>query len=215
MEAQIEENQSTFIFHDDGFIRQYNITVGNVLKYFQLSNFYDTNSVNEKIEMQQRSIDQLEKIDGISFRLVFAEQLGGISLSGDDLKKPENQMIVIFPGMAIIDKVLRDKEIETLLSRYYILNGTISQAPDLSSILNVRLKSAMFHIRESMREVRNMFDWNLQTGFRKKVAADETETLYTFKESQIKDVTSEVYDEYNLQNSLLEELLKDIGITKS
>ncbi|OHT09406.1 hypothetical protein TRFO_21621 [Tritrichomonas foetus] len=208
-----EPNTSLF-FRDENFIKQYRLTIGNVLKYFQLCPFYDPSSVNAKLEMQQRSIDQLEKIDGISFRLTFAEQRNGLSLEGDDLKKPENQVIVIDTGLAIIDKVYREKEDEKTLAKYYVIDGSIYQAPDIYSVFNSRIRSAMFHVRESIREVKNMFEWNLQSGFRKKIAADETETPYTFSSSQLKDLNAEIGDEFKLQTSLLDSLLSEIGINK-
>lgn len=214
MNSSTDESSNSFFFRDEKFIKTYRLTIGNVLGYFQLSGFYDKSSVNELIIMQGRPIDQLDKIDGVSFRLSFACQRNGLVFEKDDLKKPENQLVIIDQGLAIIDKIERNKNNETTLAKYYILDGSIYQAPDLYSIMSCRIRSAMFHVRESLREVNNMFEWNLQTGYRKKIAADETETPYTFKQSLIKGINNEIGEEFKLQTKLLDELLSQIGITK-
>lgn len=214
MESISDESSNRFYFRDVKFIKKYHLTIGNVHFYFRLSQFYDKSSVNEKLIMQQRPLDQLDKIDGISFRRSFASQRNGLTFEKEDIKKPENQPYIVDQGLVIIDKIEKNKEDERTLAKYYILDGSIYQAPDLYSIMSCRIRSAMFHVRESLREVGNMFEWNLQSGYRKKIAADETETPYVFKQSMIKSMSNEIGDEYRLQTKMLDELLSQIGITK-
>lgn len=221
MEFSNPTSESQF-FIDEDFLKTYGLTIGNVLPYFQRSPFYDPTSVNGKIEMKGRGLDALEKIDGDSYRLNFAKIRNGNQYEQYDkekLKNPECQTILVNPGLVIIDKVQRqtsgDVVTETTLAKYCILNGLIYPAPDIYSILNCSIRSAIFHIRESLRDVRNMFDWDLQHGFRKKVASDETETQYVFKQSAIQNVSKELDKGFELEEELLKYLLTSIGIPKS
>ncbi|KAK8889225.1 Mediator of RNA polymerase II transcription subunit 6 [Tritrichomonas musculus] len=209
-----DESTNSFFFRDEKFIKQYRLTIRNIMPYFRLSGFYDKTSVNELLIMQNRPLDQLDKRNGISFYPSFASLRNGRTFDKEELEKPENQVVIIEQGLVIIDKVERLGNEKSTLAKYYILDGSIYQAPDLYSIMSCRIRSAMFHVRESIREVKNMFEWNLQTGYRKKIAADETETPYTFNQSEIKNINVELGDEFKLQTKLLDELLSQIGITK-
>lgn len=208
------KTKGAFFFRDENFIKQFRLSIGNVLIYFAGSDFYENTSVNEILKMKGQSLENLDKIDGVSFRLTLAQQKGGgLNFEGDNLKKPEHAGVIIDPGLAVIDKVSRENGVDTLLAKYYVLDGNIFQAPDLYTLLSVRIRSAMFHMREALREVNNMFEWQMETGFRKKIAQDETETLYEFKASELSSLTTELGDEFKLQNNLLESLLAEIGIT--
>ncbi|KAH0791724.1 MED6-domain-containing protein [Histomonas meleagridis] len=158
-------------------------------------------------------MDQLDKTDGISFRLSYVEQPRGLSLQKENLSDPNYSAIIICPGLAIIDKIQREGGEDSLLAKYYIVDGSIYQAPDIYTILSVRIRSAMFHLQEAVHEVREMFKWNPETGFRKKLAADETEILYTFHTSELDELKQELPDDFKLQNSLLDSLLAEIGIS--
>ena len=205
------------VYRNEAFFNKWVLCIGNVLDYFSLSVgvFYDSSSLNELArQRQERDVDSfITNQDGISFRLVLAQPAGETAYEGDDLKKEEVKQKCIRPGLAVIDKVNREGLQQTVLAKYYVLDGAIYQAPDVYALLSARIRSAMFHMRESLREVKNMFDWNLETGFRKKVAADETETLYVFKSNELEELKEELGDEFKLQNDLLNSLLSDIGIT--
>ena len=202
------------VFRDENFLEKFGLCIGNVLDYFSCSNFYDTTSLNELAK--QRHETDLENLiahqDGISFRIALAQPAGATTYEGDDLKKEELMTVSVIPGLVVIDKQLKDGVDRSVIAKYYILDGSIYQAPDVYSLLSAKIRGAMFHIRESLHEVKNMFDWNLETGFRKKVAADETETLYVFESSELEELKEELGDEFKLQNDLLNSLLSEIGI---
>jgi hypothetical protein len=215
------ESDAVYSFRDETFLTTYHLAIGNALEYFGWSNFYDPISLNEQAKQnRQTSFDMLvDSIDGVSFRIVLACPRGGAQIQGADLKKPANQAVDVNPGLIVIDKVSRvidkanrDVRVDTVLKKFYILDGTIYEAPDLYAILSARARSAMFHVRESLREVRKMFEWTLETGFRKRIAAHETETRYEFRASELREITGEVQDEFRLQTALLDALLGELGI---
>jgi mediator of RNA polymerase II transcription subunit 6 len=203
-------------FRDEAFLISFHLAVGNALEYFEFSNFYDRLSLNEQAKQNRQASfeDLIQSVSGISFRVVFAQARGFPPITGDDLKKPANQTIDVNPGLVVIDKVNRDGSVEIVLKKYYILDGTIFEAPDLYSILSVRTRSALYHIRESLREVRSMFDWTLETGFRKQIAAHETETRYEVRTSELREIAGEIQDESRLQTTLIETLLAELGINE-
>jgi mediator of RNA polymerase II transcription subunit 6 len=209
-----EENPGTVaVFLNDPFLRQFHLAVGNLLDYFSTSPFYDEQSINEQAR-QNRTMDlesMLQSMDGTSFRINMAQAHNGIVLEGDALKLPANRFVEIDPGMAIIDKVIKTGPDVALLARYYVMNACVYQAPDLFSLLSARTRSAMFHVREALREVKNMFNWSLESGFQKKLAAGETETAYVFSEGELREMATELTDEFQLQSALLDALLSEIG----
>jgi mediator of RNA polymerase II transcription subunit 6 len=216
MEGQGEDTGTVFFFRDEAFLRGIGtLTIANVLDYFSCSQFYDPDSLNQQAKQNLQSDLEvmIQNQDGISFRITLAQQAGGARLEGDALKKPENLGMPVLPGLIIIDKVIKDGGRDSVLAKYYILDGTVFQAPALYGLLAARIRSAVFHVRESLREVRNMFEWNVETGFKKRVASAESETVYVFKQSDLKEVAGEVVSEISLQNGLLDSLLKEIGIT--
>lgn len=204
---------SKIFFTDKEFLQQYFLTIGNVLDYFARSDFYDVTSINEVLKMQNRTIDELDKTDGISFRLSMVQQRNGPTLYGESILDPLQKNLVIHPGFVVIDKILREDGHDSLLAKYYILDGCIFQAPDLYSILSVRMRAAMFHLQEAVHEVKEAFDWKPETGFRKKIAADEEETLYTFHSRELNEMRKDLNDEYNIQKNILDNLLSEMGIS--
>lgn len=74
------------------------------------------------------------------------------------------------------------------------------------------MRAAMFHLQEAVHEVKETFDWKPETGFRKKIAADEEETLYTFHSRELNEMRKDLNDEYNIQKNILDNLLSEIGV---
>lgn len=206
-----------FCWADNMWLQWYGLTIGNVLAYFERSYFYDSSSLNE--QAKQHVGANLEKMiefqDGIYYRLSLAQSpryRDGVAFTGEDLKNPEYQSWFIQDGIAVIDKVEKDGPNERVLTKYYVINGTIFEAPDLYSLMAARTRSVMFHVREALREIENIFEWNLETGYKKKIAEEESEKVVVFKQRDLDDLVTERGHEFSLQNKLLESLLKEIGI---
>ncbi|CAH8454352.1 unnamed protein product [Schistosoma bovis] len=101
----------------------------NVLDYFcDLSNpFYDRQCNNEVIRMQRLHPEQLLCMTGVEFYLHHAQE----------------------PILFIIRKQQRLSPTQvTPLAYYYVINGTVLQAPDLSTLLNSRLLTAIVGLKK-------------------------------------------------------------------
>ncbi|EDV23698.1 uncharacterized protein TRIADDRAFT_16220, partial [Trichoplax adhaerens] len=110
-----------------------NLTPDNVLDYFsQRSNpFYDRTCNNEVIKMQRLEASRLKSLTGIEYDLIHVQD----------------------PILYIIRKQHRHSPTEvTPLAEYYVLAGVVYQAPDLASVLNSRLLSALYHIQSAYNE---------------------------------------------------------------
>ncbi|KAK4472161.1 hypothetical protein MN116_000459 [Schistosoma mekongi] len=101
----------------------------NVLDYFcDLSNpFYDRQCNNEVIRMQRLHPEQLLCMTGVEFYLYHAQE----------------------PILFIIRKQQRLSPTQvTPLAYYYVINGTVLQAPDLSTLLNSRLLTTIVGLKK-------------------------------------------------------------------
>ncbi|TPP63437.1 Mediator of RNA polymerase II transcription [Fasciola gigantica] len=104
----------------------------NVLDYFcDLSNpFYDRQCNNEVVRMQRLSPEQLLCMTGIEFYLDQAQES------------------ILF----VIRKQRRLSCTEvTPLAYYYVINGTVLQAPDLAALLNSRLLTTVNNLTKTLK----------------------------------------------------------------
>ena len=122
------------------------LTSHNVLEYFcQRSNpFYDKTCNNEMAKMQRLNASQLMQMKGIEFILLHVEE-------------PSELMI--------IRKQERHSPSHTVpLANYYVLQGTIYQAPDLHNLLNSRLAGTLFHLQEALDQTLEMSRYDPNKG---------------------------------------------------
>ncbi|KAK1311702.1 Mediator of RNA polymerase II transcription subunit 6 [Acorus calamus] len=118
-------------FRDQLWLNTYPLDRNLVFDYFALSPFYDWSSNNE--QLRSRSIhpldlSQLSKMTGIEYML--------------------NE--VMEPHMFVIRKQRRDgPEKVTPMLTYYILDGSIYQAPQLCNVFASRIARATYHISKA------------------------------------------------------------------
>lgn len=120
-----QENKLWLSWSDSQFIPMLN--PANVMDYFsQKSNpFFDRNCNNAQLRMQRVSLDQLQHMVGIEYILLH----------------------VCDPILYVIRKQHRvDPNTAIPLTDYYIIAGTIYQAPDLGNVFSSRIVS-IFLIR--------------------------------------------------------------------
>ncbi|XP_078263247.1 mediator of RNA polymerase II transcription subunit 6 isoform X1 [Rhinoraja longicauda] len=106
---------------------------GNVLDYFsERSNpFYDRTCNNEVVKMQRLSLDHLHNMTGLEYILLHAQE----------------------PILYIIRKQHRHSPTQaTPLADYYIIAGVVYQAPDLGSVLNSRMLTAIHAVQSAFDE---------------------------------------------------------------
>lgn len=123
------------------------LNAGNVLDYFsERSNpFYSRDCNNEFIKMQQNArIDALTQMQGTEYMLLHAQD----------------------PILYIIRKQQRYSPINaTALASYHIIAGEVFQTPDIGTVLNSRLASAMSHINSSFTELSSYSQYHPSKGY--------------------------------------------------
>ncbi|KAG9456535.1 hypothetical protein H6P81_001043 [Aristolochia fimbriata] len=118
-------------FRDQLWLNSYPLDRNFIFDYFALSPFYDWNCNNE--QLRQRSVHPLD--------------LSHLSkMTGHEYNLNE----VMEPHLFVIRKQKRDgPEKVTPLLTYYVLDGSIYQAPQLSNVFASRIARALYHISKA------------------------------------------------------------------
>ena len=118
-------------FKDTIFLESFGLTPWNALDYFSKSQFYDSSCINEQIKMQQR-FNSLNVSDqgllGSSYELWYYTET---------------------PSLFVIRKLDKTLNSVKLTGIYYIVQGTIYQAPLLSEILENRLLTSLHYLKSA------------------------------------------------------------------
>ncbi|KAJ3172271.1 Mediator of RNA polymerase II transcription subunit 6 [Geranomyces variabilis] len=142
MAAADDTDLTQVSWKDTAFIQQHGLNEHSIMPYFALSQFYDRSSLNEQIAMQAR-FNQLEaatldkrQMTGIDYELAFA------SLAP--------------PSLFIITKSMRRSPTHTdLLGAYYIIEGTIYQAPDCNALVSNRVLNSLHFVQKAFADLQN------------------------------------------------------------
>ncbi|KAL4717941.1 hypothetical protein ACJJTC_001359 [Scirpophaga incertulas] len=138
------ENPLGLSWHDSAWIPLLNPT--NIMDYFsERSNpFFDRTCNNEVVKMQRLSMDQLQNMTGLEYILLHVQD----------------------PILYVIRKQHRHSPTQaTPLADYYIIAGIVYQAPDLASVLNSRLLSAVHHLQCSFEETMSYSRYHPSKGY--------------------------------------------------
>ncbi|XP_057721597.1 mediator of RNA polymerase II transcription subunit 6 [Arachis stenosperma] len=118
-------------FRDQLWLNTYPLDRNLVFDYFALSPFYDWGCNNEQLRMRSvhpLDISQLSKMTGIEYML----------------------SEVLEPHLFVIRKQKRDSpEKVTPMLAYYILDGSIYQAPQLCNVFAARIGRALYYIQKA------------------------------------------------------------------
>ncbi|ULT90460.1 hypothetical protein L3Y34_008654 [Caenorhabditis briggsae] len=121
----------------------------NVLDYFcnQGNVFYEMNSCNQQIKMQNitnRSVDEcLRNMQGIQYVLWYSQ-----------------------PPLYIVCKQRRNNATNVSpIAYYYVINGSVHQAPDMHTLVQSRLLGALEPLRNAFGEVTNYSRYNTAKGY--------------------------------------------------
>ncbi|CAM6129964.1 unnamed protein product [Calypogeia fissa] len=127
-------DMTSISFRDQLWLNSFPLDCALVFDYFALSPFYDRTCSNEQLRL--RSIHPL---DAASLK----------SMTGIEYILHEAQE----PHLFVIRKQKRDgPEKVTLLSAYYVLDGSIYQAPQLYSVVSSRAARALYHISKAFSQ---------------------------------------------------------------
>eukprot|EP01114_Cavostelium_apophysatum_P023615 TRINITY_DN8951_c0_g1_i1.p1 TRINITY_DN8951_c0_g1~~TRINITY_DN8951_c0_g1_i1.p1 ORF type:complete len:257 (-),score=36.23 TRINITY_DN8951_c0_g1_i1:2-772(-) len=149
----MEEDQTGVCFKDSKWLEFWPLNRDTALDYFALSGFYDRTCNNEQLKMQRLPLDKLVQMRGIEYVLFAAKE----------------------PDLYVIRKQKRDSPANvTPQTSYYIIKGTIFQAPNLYSVLASRTIKSLYNVQKSFKEAANYvsfdpyvnyaWDFNQQSG---------------------------------------------------
>uniref|UniRef100_A0A2M4ATS0 Mediator of RNA polymerase II transcription subunit 6 n=1 Tax=Anopheles triannulatus TaxID=58253 RepID=A0A2M4ATS0_9DIPT len=186
----VQENPLWISWHDSNWIPVLN--PGNVMDYFsEKSNpFYDRTCNNEIVRMQRQSLEMLNNMTGMEYILLHVQD----------------------PILYVIRKQHRYSPTEaTPLADYYIIAGTVYQAPDLASVFNSRILSTVHHLQTAFDEASSYSRYHPSKGYSwdfsaNKAIAEKTKTQ-TKKEAPVKEEPSSIFQRQRV-DMLLGDLLR-------
>jgi len=127
----IKENPLGLSWHNSAWIPMLN--PANIMEYFcdRSNPFYDRTCNNEIIKMQRMNPEQLSNMNGTEYSLLHVQE----------------------PILYVIRKQLRHSSSQTTpITDYYIIAGIVYQAPDICTVVNSRLLSAVNHLQSAFDE---------------------------------------------------------------
>lgn len=139
-----QDNPLWISWHDSNWIPILN--PANVMDYFsEKSNpFYDRTCNNEIVRMQRQSLDLLNNMTGVEYILLHVQD----------------------PILYVIRKQHRHTPTEaTPLADYYIIAGTVYQAPDLASVFNSRILTTVHHLQSAFEEASSYSRYHPSKGY--------------------------------------------------
>lgn len=139
-----KDNALGISWHDSAWIPLLNSS--NVLDYFsEKSNpFYDRTCNNEMIKMQRLSLDHLNTLQGVEYMLLYAQE----------------------PILYVVRKQERNSPNHVVpLADYYIIGGTVYQAPDLASVINSRLLNTLSNLKSAFDEAQSFSKYHPSKGY--------------------------------------------------
>ncbi|XP_022911852.1 mediator of RNA polymerase II transcription subunit 6 [Onthophagus taurus] len=142
--GSLTDNPLSISWHDSAWIP--NLNTQNVMDYFsERSNpFFDRTCNNEIVKMQRLNPDHLNNMVGLEYTLLHVQE----------------------PILYVIRKQHRHSVQQvTPLADYYIIAGVIYQAPDLASVLNSRLLSAVHHLQGAFEEASSFSRYHASKGY--------------------------------------------------
>uniref|UniRef100_A0A5S6R3W3 Mediator of RNA polymerase II transcription subunit 6 n=1 Tax=Trichuris muris TaxID=70415 RepID=A0A5S6R3W3_TRIMR len=184
------------------------INASNVLDYFTntMNPFYDPNCLNEQIRMQRLSPEVLSRSSGVEYALLYACE----------------------PLFVIRKQYRQANQTITPLEDYYIIGGTVYQAPDLCSVLNSRLQASINHLRTAFEEVKSYYRFHPAKGYYwqfKNETGIEKKSTKKNRENVLEDVRASLYQRQRMDTligdlvnkfplPLLEEVADSVNLGK-
>jgi hypothetical protein len=122
MEVAAHVDDYNASFRDTVWLQSFPLTVQTVLHYFALSPFYDRSCNNERLKMQRLGLEQLKNMRGVEYELL-----------PNGAKQLPQQLF-------LVRKQRRSSRTQVEpLAIYYVLDGTVYQAPNIHAMLTSRL----------------------------------------------------------------------------
>ncbi|KAJ9577317.1 hypothetical protein L9F63_006156, partial [Diploptera punctata] len=165
----LTENPLGLSWHDSAWIPMLN--PNNIMDYFsERSNpFYDRTCNNEIVKMQRLNPEQLKTFCSMEYILLHVQE----------------------PILYVIRKQNRHgpSNIQAL-NDYYIIAGIVYQAPDLLSVINSRLISAVHHLQSAFEEANSYSRYHPSKGYSWDLKERKVPERSTKKETQREETSS-------------------------
>ncbi|GAB6024324.1 Thioredoxin- transmembrane protein 1 [Chamberlinius hualienensis] len=139
-----KDNTLGISWHDSAWIP--NLNPANIIDYFsERSNpFYDRTCNNEIVKMQRLNPEQLNNMTGMEYILLHCQE----------------------PILYVVRKQHRHSPQQvTPLADYYIIAGVVYQAPDIGSVINSRILSAVHHIQTAFENTLSYSRYHPSKGY--------------------------------------------------
>jgi mediator of RNA polymerase II transcription subunit 6 len=152
--------------------------------------FYDRTCNNEIVKMQRQSLEHLNNMVGVEYILLHVQD----------------------PILYVVRKQHRHSPTEaTPLADYYIIAGTVYQAPDLASVFNSRLLSTVHNLQSAFEEVSSYAKYHASKGYSWDFSANksisEKAKIQPKKETTTKEEPSSIFQRKRV-DMLLAELVR-------
>lgn len=122
-------------FRDPAWLQYNPLTAQTVLSYFAFSQFYDRNCNNEVLKMQA-AYSALASIDGL------LKKMTGVQYAVHEAQEPH---------LFVIKKCERHApDRESVLEYYYVIHGTVYQAPTEKEVARTRYTNIMFSLMSTL-----------------------------------------------------------------
>lgn len=182
------ENPLYLSWHDSARIPHLNPQ--NILDYFsdRSNPFYDNTCNNEIIKMQKSDMNQIKMMTGVEYSLLHVQE----------------------PILYVISKQHRHSPSSvTPLAHYYILAGYVYQAPDLQSVINSRMQTALFNLSSAFTEAHSYMSYHPTKGYSWEFK-DSTGDVKKDKEKEKAKEKIKEDQTYSIQRRRMDMLLADL-----
>ncbi|KAJ1557298.1 hypothetical protein HK096_008052 [Nowakowskiella sp. JEL0078] len=149
-------------FKDTTFLQHFPLDEHNIIDYFALSQFYDRSCINEQVRMQERFLSFSQNDSSAS---ALPLKMDARAISGVEYTVAL-EYLLYKPALFVIYKFYRHTlDRKELLAAYYIIEGTIYQAPNLSSLLSNRILTSLHHLQQGFQAIRSQVHFHPSRGY--------------------------------------------------
>lgn len=140
-----EDKWSEISFSNEEWIRAFGLGPHNALDYFALSPFYDTSCNNEVVKMQGLSLEHLDKMTGLEYRLLYSGK--------------EPLLFIVVKQIRVSPSSQRVKEM------FYILDKQIYSSPNLHRLILSRVTKSCVLVQNAFDRLNQAAHFSPHQGF--------------------------------------------------
>ena len=185
--------------------------------------------MNEQVNRYEKFTDIFDE-NGITYRLTYVQIQEPNFLKTLDPANPPKELILeteqeiyapekanypITTGLCVISKYrtrLQDhgEPIKELLAQYYMIDATIYQAPDLYSLVTSNFRTAIFNLREAIRDADSAYKWTPEMRYQKANVNIPTKPPFLFGAYEMENIIAEHSIEKDLQKYFIGQVIAQL-----